>query len=46
MMWLPNIEELSRSDVETIMKIRWKIEVYHRKLKQTCGLKHSQSHNE
>ncbi len=40
-----NIEEPSRHDVEKIMKIRWKIEVYHRELKQTCGLERRQSRN-
>ncbi len=40
-----NIEEPSPNDVEKIMKICWKIEVYHRELKQTYGLEHSQSRN-
>ncbi len=40
-----NIEEPGRHDVETIIKIRWHIEVYHRKLKQTYGLERRQSRN-
>ncbi len=40
-----NIEELGRNDVEKIMKIRWKREIYHRELKQTCGFERRQSRN-
>ncbi|WP_158006839.1 transposase, partial [Piscirickettsia litoralis] len=33
-----NIESPSRDQVENIIKARWSIEVYHRELKQTCGI--------
>ncbi|MBL8687394.1 MAG: transposase, partial [Alphaproteobacteria bacterium] len=36
-------ENPSRDRIETIIKARWKIEVYHRELKQTCGLERCQS---
>ncbi len=42
---ITNMEDSSRNDVEKIMKIRWKIEVYHSELKQTCGLERCQSRN-
>lgn len=42
---ITNMDNPSRNDVEKIMKIRWKIEVYHRELKQTCGLERCQSRN-
>ena len=29
--------------IKEIMKARWSIEVYHRELKQTCGIKRCQS---
>ena len=38
-----NMENPSRDRIETIIKARWKIEVYHRELKQTCGLERCQS---
>lgn len=38
-----NKEDPSRDLIEKIMKARWKIEVYHRELKQTCGLERCQS---
>ncbi|MBL9029331.1 MAG: transposase [Caedimonas sp.] len=38
-----NRENPSRDRIETIIKARWKIEVYHRELKQTCGLERCQS---
>ena len=38
-----NEENLSRNDIETIMKMRWNIEVYHRELKQTCGIERCMS---
>lgn len=38
-----NMENPSRERIETIIKARWKIEVYHRELKQTCGLERCQS---
>jgi len=37
-----NKTEPTRDYVETIMKERWSIEVYHRELKQTCGLERCQ----
>ncbi len=42
---ITNIEGFSRNDIKKIMKIRWKIEVYHRELKQTCALDRRQSRN-
>ena len=38
-----NKEDPSRDLIEKIIKARWKIEVYHRELKQTCGLERCQS---
>lgn len=38
-----NMDNPSRDRVEAITKARWKIEVYHRELKQTCGLERCQS---
>jgi hypothetical protein len=38
-----NMEDPSRDRIEKITKARWKIEVYHRELKQTCGLERCQS---
>ena len=38
-----NKENPSRDRIEAIIKARWKIEVYHRELKQTCGLERCQS---
>jgi Transposase DDE domain len=38
-----NMDNPSRDRIEMIMKARWKIEVYHRELKQTCGLERCQS---
>ncbi|QGO00619.1 hypothetical protein Psal006b_03657 (plasmid) [Piscirickettsia salmonis] len=38
-----NIEEPSRDQVEVIVKARWSIEVYHRELKQTCGIERCQA---
>ncbi len=40
-----SIEEPGRNNIEKSIKIRWKIEVYRRKLKQTCGLERRQSRN-
>lgn len=37
------MENPSRDRIEAIIKARWKIEVYHRELKQTCGLERCQS---
>ena len=38
-----NMENPTREKVERLVKIRWSIEVYHRELKQTCGLERCQS---
>lgn len=38
-----NMENSTRKDVERLVKIRWSVEVYHRELKQTCGLERCQS---
>jgi hypothetical protein len=38
-----NMENPSHDRIKTIIKARWKIEVYHRELKQTCGLERCQS---
>jgi hypothetical protein len=38
-----NKTQPTRDDVEDIMKQRWSIEVYHRELKQTCGLERCQA---
>lgn len=38
-----NMEIPTRDQVEAIMKARWSIEVYHRELKQTCGIERCQA---
>lgn len=38
-----NLENPTREKVENFVKRRWNIEVYHRELKQACGLEHCQS---
>lgn len=38
-----NMESPTREKVERLVKMRWSIEVYHRELKQTCGLECCQS---
>ena len=38
-----NKTDPSRDAVELIMQQRWSIEVYHRELKQTCGLERCQA---
>lgn len=38
-----NLENPTREKVEDFVKRRWNIEVYHRELKQTCGLERCQS---
>ena len=35
----------TREMIESFMKMRWKIEVYHRELKQTCAIERCQSHS-
>jgi hypothetical protein len=38
-----NMDNASREEVECFVKRRWNIEVFHRELKQTCGLQNCQS---
>ncbi len=38
-----NMKNSTREKVENIVKRRWSIEVFHRELKQTCGLENCQS---
>lgn len=38
-----NLENPTRDQIEKIMKARWGIEVYHRELKQTCGIERCQA---
>jgi len=38
-----NLENPTRGKMESLVKKRWEIEVFHRELKQTCGLEHCQS---
>jgi Transposase DDE domain len=38
-----NRENPTREAIEYIMKIRWDVEVYHRELKQTCGIERCQA---
>lgn len=38
-----NINSPTREQVEKIIKARWSIEVYHRELKQTCGIERCQA---
>ena len=33
-----NHENSTREHVERVIKARWSVEVYHRELKQTCGI--------
>jgi hypothetical protein len=39
-----NMENPNREKVESLVKDRWSIEVFHRELKQTCGIERCQSH--
>src|SRR3989344_8484783 len=41
--WGTNLEKPSRKEVVSLIRSRWKIEVFHRELKQTCGLEMSQA---
>jgi hypothetical protein len=34
----------TREHINSIMKARWHVEVYHRDIKQTCGIENCQSH--
>lgn len=38
-----NIENPTRNQIIALVKKRWEIEVFHRELKQTCGLEHCQA---
>ena len=38
-----NMENPARDEIKTIMKTRWRIETYHRELKQTCAIERCQS---
>ena len=38
-----NLKSSTRGQVERIMKIRWGVEIYHRELKQTCGIERCQA---
>ncbi len=38
-----SIQNPTRDDIKVIMKARWKIEVFHRELKQTCAIERCQS---
>ena len=38
-----NLESPTRDQVVAIMKARWAVEVYHRELKQTCGIERCQA---
>lgn len=40
-----NIEYPIRKQITSLVRKRWEIEVFHRELKQTCGLEHCQSRN-
>ena len=38
-------EKFSREEIKDIIAARWSIEVYHRELKQTCGIERCQAHH-
>ena len=38
-----NMQNSTHDEIEAIMKARWSIEVYHRELKQTCGIERCQA---
>lgn len=38
-----NVENPTREKIKSLVRKRWEIEVFHRELKQTCGLEHCQS---
>src|SRR3989338_1567519 len=38
-----NMENPTREKVEHLVKMRWSVEVYHRELKQTCGIERCQA---
>ncbi|MCA9508917.1 MAG: transposase [Myxococcales bacterium] len=39
-----NMKDPTRNEVKKIMEHRWSIEVYHREIKQTCGIERCQAH--
>jgi hypothetical protein len=39
-----NMENPTREQVNDIMEARWSVEVYHREVKQTCGIERCQAH--
>jgi hypothetical protein len=38
-----NISDPTRLQIESLVRTRWEIEIYHRELKQTCGLEQCQA---
>ena len=38
-----NMQNPTRDKVEAIVKARWSVEVYHREIKQTCGIESCQA---
>ena len=40
-----SLENPTREKVENLMRERWKVEVFHRELKQTCAIERCQSHS-
>jgi hypothetical protein len=41
--WGTNLERPSKKEILSLIRSRWQIEVFHRELKQTCGLECSQA---
>ena len=41
--WGTNLEKPGKKEIISLIQKRWKIEVFHRELKQTCGLEESQA---
>ena len=41
--WGTNLEKPDRKEIISLIRSRWTIEVFHRELKQTCGLECSQA---
>lgn len=41
--WGTNLERPSKKEIISLIRSRWRIEVFHRELKQTCGLESSQA---
>jgi len=38
-----NIENITKTNIKLFTKMRWNIEIYHRELKQTCGIERCQA---